>query len=112
MKERSILFKADEVTATLAERKRQFRRPLRLQPIVIGYDPLELVRQPGCRPHDLESFVDSYSPFGIPGGTLWVKETWAIKYFDAHMAVTHGSFAPVYRASWIDCEPSPCWRSS
>jgi hypothetical protein len=79
--EHPILFNGEMVNAILDGRKTQTRRPLKPQPPEDFEDP--------CQGRDGHWFVfdnrppdilDSYplrSPFGQPGDTLWVRETWA-----------------------------------
>ena len=64
MREHPILFNGEMVRATMERRKTQTRRPMRPQPMV----------DDGCRlAPDM-----ARSPFGQPGDTLWVRETWGV----------------------------------
>jgi hypothetical protein len=59
MRQRPIVFDAEEVRAVLADRKMQMRRVVRSQPKGVGWS---------YRP----------CPYGVPGDRLWVRETWAL----------------------------------
>ena len=61
MKERPILFNGEMVRAILDGRKTQTRRPVKPQP-----------------PSNTKSLFFSWSPFGVPGDRLWVRETWGL----------------------------------
>lgn len=90
MKERPVIFTADEVRAALAGRMAQFTRPITPQPEVryvagwgIGWS-----RHPNTwtemhheqpSPADLAVFsarLLAHCPYGQAGDHLWVKETW------------------------------------
>lgn len=81
MKERSIIFKAEEVRAILAGRKAQARRIVKLP---YGAD---VIVQNGkvWKPArvDYEGYVDC--PFGQPGDRLWVRESWAVPHTCDHL---------------------------
>ena len=78
MKERPILFSAEMVRAILAGRKTQTRRvvksPVSTHCNILGisaeHEPMILHKDDWFKPCE-------WSPYGIPGDRLWVRETWA-----------------------------------
>jgi hypothetical protein len=89
MTERPILFSAPMVRAILDGRKTQTRRIMKVQPppdalvTVEHYHPIVIDRHGDMQPGD-EIFGAHWddgefglkSPYGAPGDTLWVRETW------------------------------------
>ncbi len=84
MKERPILMNTEMVKAILEKRKTQTRRPIRWPKIFWVADTA-----PDTKPYwrfeeasGSGPFIPSdwigYSPYGQPGGKLWVRETWGI----------------------------------
>jgi len=93
--EKPILFNGEMVRAILAGRKTQTRR------MIIG----KKTRQPIQMNISTEKFLSVFqSPYGKPGDTLWVRETFA-PYEDCG-AVWFRAGIPEYRAGrrvgWID----------
>lgn len=90
MKERPVIFTADEVRAALAGRMAQFTRPITPQPEVryiagwgIGWsrhpNTWTEIRHEQPSPADLAAFsarLLAHCPYGQVGDRLWVKETW------------------------------------
>jgi hypothetical protein len=85
MKERPIIFNANEVRATLDGHKTQFRRVLTVpwkgsvrttpyEPYWVDSDGRLLFCDEWGDYHDVEKTL--LSPFGKPGDHLWVRETW------------------------------------
>jgi hypothetical protein len=88
VKERSVIFKDEEVRATRGGRMTQFRRPVRNirvaedgriyvyknRAMVEGY-----VSAPGEFP--MSPVIDHYSPYGHQGDRLYVKEAWSVAPF-------------------------------
>ena len=100
MKERPILFSAPMVRAILDGTKTQTRRVLKLRGgQEIEHSSLFSARDP---------FAMVTSPYGTRGDRLWVRETFAPRYFD--------DGKPGYRADWdgraADCVPEPRWKPS
>jgi len=97
VKERSVIFSAEDVRATLAGRKTQFRRALKQQPAEHHWSALPGYRHdvafhavdgggaarsihshqiPGReRAFDLGEWIRC--PYGAPGDRLWVREKWS-----------------------------------
>lgn len=72
MRERPILFSGPMVRAILAGNKTQTRRvakPVRHPGWGNFYDPGVLAREP-------QHTIDLACPYGAPGDSLWVRETW------------------------------------
>ncbi|AHF77948.1 Phage protein [Sodalis praecaptivus] len=90
MKERPIIFRADEVRAILDGRKTQTRRVMKPQPsddfcpdIAQGDEPTAIDNNGEMYPgKPIFGVPDKYedqgykSPYGQPGERLWVRETW------------------------------------
>lgn len=77
MKEKPILFSAPMVRAILEGRKTQTRRIIKYIPL-LG-EPLAWCAAAKAREPGWVSIVGDYrrfSPYGIPGDRLWVRETW------------------------------------
>ena len=77
MKERGILMNAPMVRATLAGRKTQTRRVIKVKPWVEIEERDDGTKWPWF--HDGENGVDVWipCPYGQPGDLLWVREKWA-----------------------------------
>lgn len=102
-RERSVVFRQDEVQATLEGRKTQFRRPLAIQPPtavrseVVGpfghlYDEPS---EPDARGNRESKMWTKRCPFGAPGQPLWVRETWGDAgrmYGEEHDTPQHVAF--------------------
>lgn len=120
MKERPILFSSPMVRAILADRKMQTRRIDEMR----GADRVywhkgETHAWKGKPPQQYEGWVAHVDklnglllplkcPYGAPGDRLWVKETFAPRYFD--------DGRPGFRADWTEraaelC-PEPKWKPS
>lgn len=117
MKERPILFSAAEVRALLAGRKTQTRRAVKW-PSWLDPADIECLHVPALNSDQrIGLFSDGKPsksfgcPYGQPGDTLWVRETWAHDLAELEA---------VYRATWecrrdypgVPCEHGPDrWRS-
>jgi len=96
-----MLFSAQMVRAILGDRKSMTRRVIKPQPDAISPDGnqvwLEVNHGPSIR-----------CPYGQPGDRLWVRESYAPRYFDGGK---HG-----YKADWdgrsADVVPEPKWKPS
>lgn len=85
MADRPILFQGEMVRATYAKLKSQTRRVIKPQPDfcrMSGSNEPEFVwwrKGPGttatCPPIDKRAALE-FCPYGVPGDTLWVRETW------------------------------------
>lgn len=86
MKTRGVIFNADEVLAAQANRKMEFRRAVKPQP-VFGKNTLRWELEPDGTLREVARIGKSDSaiiygdrprrcPFGVPGDRLWVRETW------------------------------------
>lgn len=82
MTERPILFSAPMVRALIDGRKTQTRRIVKPQPISVGYEPLISFNHAraeysfGPEDRDARGLRWWRCPYGAPGDSLWVKETW------------------------------------
>ena len=108
-KERPIIFDGESVRAILAGTKTQTRRAMKPQ------QPTDVV---SVSAHGgVISWTDARGklhvggrtcPCGAPGDLLWVRETFAPRYFD--------NGAPGYMADWTDVAadyvPKPKWKPS
>ena len=90
MKERPILFSAPMVRAILAGTKTQTRRVVK--------------PQPGCDPRDDEHIDMGRCPYGQPGTTLWVRETWSPDEYEGQRTF--------YRADDEHFLPAGGWKPS
>lgn len=121
MKERPVLFSSGMVRALIDGRKTQTRRAMRDQASepgtlrMAGPGYCEIVNEHGV------SIPGFHCPYGVPGGRLWVRETWQ------HANFPLGPYQPgtpvFYRADYMndphgpDGERSPegkyrTWRPS
>lgn len=95
MKERPILFGGPLVRAILEGRKTQTRRVVR--------DTDHWSCLTGDCPHDRQSdcnkFMAANCPYGVPGDTLWVRETWRAEELpdglDGVRYAADGAFVPI-----------------
>jgi hypothetical protein len=129
-KQRPILFSAAMVRALLAGTKTQTRRALKHQPIDIIQmpEPPAPVTSSHHRPIQQWVTLEQRVPeprgkvvrcrFGIPGDSLWVRETWQ-RIYERHDGQRFTEARPgfQYRRSWIEyaatsSEPPPKWRPS
>lgn len=85
--ERPILFSTPMVQAILAGSKTQTRR-------IAKGDVLDFLND-GC----ISDYVKGLCPYGQIGDTLWVRETWGIKYFSNSRPDSFKMEDIVYRAS-------------
>jgi hypothetical protein len=105
MAEHPIIFSAESIRAILDGRKTQTRRVVKPQPVeaLIGLPGpgkvlwLGLPREEEC-------------PYGVPGDTLWVKETWATHVAFDNRKVPEDSCV-WYRADDPEHENLGKWRS-
>jgi hypothetical protein len=117
MKERPILFSATMVRAVLDDSKTQTRRVLRGPTVKMRDgrsflyvdDALGLAWRPaGGDPLQAYPNVEEACPYGVVGDQLWVRESYAPRYFDDGK---HG-----YMADWTgeaaDMVPKPRWTPS
>lgn len=120
MKERPIIFSAQMVRAILEGRKTQTRRVIKPQPTVSeqrlrelsawaeGFTLSQQVNaafQSGC--------IDASCPYGRPGDTLWVRETWwgERQDFDAGLRPAYAATDPKTEAGWRSPIHMPRWAS-
>ena len=117
-RERPILFSGEMVRAILTGRKTQTRRVVKQQPEV-GRSGCWFPERNSVRAlhyanedHLRRGLPLDFSPYGVPGDRLWVRETWA---HDGSQA------PPLYRADWlcqrdfpgVRCEHGPArWSPS
>jgi len=111
VKERPILFSTPMVKAILEGRKTMTRRAVKMHRDC--HEDMEL--QPTPNRLDLyypkrpeEGVLGIRCPYGQPGDRLWVRESYAPRYFDGGK---HG-----YKADWdgrsADVVPEPKWKPS
>lgn len=107
MTERPIPLYRHEVCAVLDGRQTQFRRAMKPQPPKGDYWNAEehMFMREGSR---LGLFRKC--PYGVPGSTLWVRETWAHSFECGHYNHLHGNTKIIYRAD-NGCSPDR-WRPS
>lgn len=113
MKEKSIIFTADEVRATLAGRMTQVRRVVKPQPSgMLEWKDVACSSEPVFK-----ECMKIYCPFSQPGGRLWVKETFwkgpqqdRIEY-DADMDADAINAAEIYGAKKKPSPKMPRWAS-
>ena len=112
MTARPILFSAPMIRALLDGRKTQTRRIVKPQPEkrhVCGVDPMLGFKKRGSRDlwlyPNAKQEVLATCPYGQPGDTLWVRETWRELEYPT-MSTTHE-----YRATSRDSENHK-WRPS
>lgn len=108
MIDRPIIFSGESVLAILEGRKTQTRRVLRqpvstelkLQSFASPHDPMVRRRDCWWKPNE-------WSPYGVPGDRLWVRESFVPNYFD--------DGKPAYRADWTRTASEyikpPKWQS-
>lgn len=81
MKERPILFTGEMVRAIIAGTKTQTRRPVALVDFKAsdtrGYDFAYRDKRSLWNDVTTARLIEKKCPFGVPGDTLWVRETWA-----------------------------------
>ncbi|MGL4678564.1 MAG: morphogenetic protein [Plesiomonas shigelloides] len=113
MKERSIIFKANEVRATLAGTKTQFRRAIKAPSNVTAlkhFDGARWDRMQGNKRCDTIS-----CPHGQPGDRLWVQETFfeevrGDKNYPIWYRATEEKQFP-YLEKWRPSPQMPRWAS-
>jgi hypothetical protein len=97
------------VRAILEGRKTQTRRSVKPQPnSEPGFDPVNLVwRQDGG--------IEQFCPYGVPGDTLWVRETWQKCtgcYGGENGGVAYKATLPFFAAhKWKPSIHMPRWAS-
>jgi hypothetical protein len=110
VREKPILFSGPMVKALLTGAKTQTRRLLKPQPVrtlpnaktveSVGHDPLDIVRAIGWRwqkskswsayaadeagPGAFANALANFSPYGVTGDRLWVRETWSRMGLDVY----------------------------
>lgn len=72
-KEHPILFNGPMVRAIMEGRKTQTRRVVKTQRTSGPHQIDDLVGSPDA----IAAFIRHKCPYGVPGGRLWVRETWA-----------------------------------
>lgn len=88
MKERPILFSGAMVQAILDGRKTQTRRKVKPQPydhsgtVYFDMGMLRVRASDGC---DAHWWSPIWCPYGVPGGRLWVKETFKTVPVGSHL---------------------------
>ncbi len=107
MADRPIIFQGEMVRATYSKLKSQTRRVIKPQPDfcrMSGSNEPEFVwwrKGPGttatCPPIDKRAALE-FCPYGVPGDTLWVRETWA-KVYDVESPVEGDPFHIEYKAN-------------
>jgi hypothetical protein len=106
-KERPILMNREMVRAVLADRKTVTRRLVKL-PGDVEFDGHHESTVSASRQSEPTGSRKIMSPFGIAGDRLWVRESYAPRYFD------NGGHA--YMADWTgesaECLPEPRWTPS
>ena len=122
IRERPIIMDSESVRAILDGRKTQTRR-------VMSGDSLSIIdrfSEPGFSKfwigyHDDTVCYREECPYGVPGDSLWVKETWNALFFNDKHILWSGDVpkamrtkerlvdSPVYRAT--DNDPEYPWRS-
>lgn len=112
MKTHPIIFTAHEVRATLAGRKMQFRRPIKLQPDAIDdltlgiYAPTKIDRYgmeyPGDLVYGLSNEEAGYPSPYAPGDRPWVKESLIVRI--RAWQQSHGRQWSRYGLDWSDIE--------
>ena len=116
--EKPILFSGEMVRAILDGRKTQTRRVIKPQPMFsnVAVNGMTLERQIAGEKAWL---INHKCPYGKPGDTLWVRETWAShRYMDdtAPSEFTPGAqMLPIfYRANYGSALSGDCgkWRPS
>ncbi len=73
-KERPILFSGPMVRAILDGRKTQTRRVVKCPKVLDAMNEVGSWDGPG----DVDAWIRSRCPYGVPGDTLWVRETWGL----------------------------------
>lgn len=114
MSEKPILFSGEMVRAILAGRKTQTRRVVKQGPVLDSYNEIGSWDGPG----DEGEYTLSLCPYGKPGDTLWVRETWYCDDYRVqrgpYKEVDGAKEMTVYRAD--DPTPyeaeQPTWRPS
>lgn len=120
VKERPILFSTPMVQAILAGRKTQTRIIKNLTKVNVRVnDWEEPVLDPATNEwvftakHGMPEQIRVKCPFGLPGDTLWVRETWShTRQLNIHP--TDIGYGVVYKADnqpWDDIE-GWCWKPS
>lgn len=138
MKETGILFRGEDVRATLDGRKTQTRRMVKPQPsessdnAFLGLDGIWRFSHPTIRGPVSHEADDVKCPFGSVGDALWVRETFALEHQVDHdqkwpfndgrpiKLCKEGWVQPHYRATdpapelaYGDCdEPCVKWKAS
>jgi hypothetical protein len=111
VKERPILFSGAMVRAILEGRKTQTRRVMKPQP-----DHLQIYGFKGKRLYDgehrlwcwngemedLPQDLAQFSPYGVPGDRLWVRETWQRPFTEMRPSSTGGEAGYIYLADGPD----------
>ena len=105
MKERPILFSAPMVRAILTGQKTQTRRAfnertMKLMHAAAQCGEVSWFMDEGRLGKNDIPYIQQFSPYGQPGGRLWVRETWQ------HANSPHGPYEPgctcFYRADYWD----------
>ncbi|MBH1949193.1 morphogenetic protein [Klebsiella pneumoniae] len=110
MKERGMIFNGEMVRAILDGRKTQTRRIIK--DCTVGRDQISKFIQIekkfiGCYPEDVPELIRECCPYGVPGDSIWVRETWARYNIDQN------SHDIAYRATTPEDWPEEgCWRPS
>lgn len=82
MKERPILFSGPMVRAIIEGRKTQTRRVIKPQPERVEYLHVGGGVEWPCCPTVDGCMKAMHCPYGVPGDSLWVRETWADRFQD------------------------------
>lgn len=118
MKERPILFSAPMVRAILEGRKTQTRRIIKPQPEFIGnstawrWDGKKGSFRGAMGTHIEEMNISSYSPYGLPGDRLWVRETFMFSHHDFREKTDHFLYRATSPGGDTDAYEPPRWTPS
>jgi hypothetical protein len=132
-KERPILFSAPMVRAILDGRKTQTRRAMKPQPSMFFNSFGRMFSRPSSlKAWNDHAYAEDFCPYGVPGGTLWVRETfgdcspgadaligtkWERPWYradaDAYGLLGHDGDGPVYveDVKWRPSIHMPRWAS-
>jgi len=115
--EHPVLFNDEMMRAILAGRKTQTRRPIKLRDFgpstTVGYD-WDYRDKHGCWNSVSTERLMERCPFGIPGDTLWVRESWRVWSwgggFDLGIETRDGKHRWIDKRSWEDEDRMYDWE--
>ena len=124
MTERPILFSAEMVRAILDGRKKQTRRVMKVQPYPDSIVTVEHFNQTVVDRHgDMQPGPEIFGahwddgeygcrcPYGAPGDTLWVRETWAGHASGVDYAADFAAVSRTQAGPWRPSIHMPRWAS-